>query len=172
MKKIDIEQVYFLIDTLIPIDCCRRFRFIPLSRRSTSPLSVVVAMVNPSDLNAQDELNRILLAKKINWTSVIITLKDYNLIISQYLDLLVKKEEAVKTKKLFNAQAEIEEPESLEDDPDTTSDVIPEDNPIANLVNKVLLKAINEKASEIHRVMREDGNPVNSEVGMKSDTFA
>ncbi|MGB3203529.1 MAG: GspE/PulE family protein [Crinalium sp.] len=161
IKEIDIRRVSDLIDTLIPIDSCRRSRFVPLSQEATEPPSVLVAMVNPDDLDAQDDLNRILRPQGINWQRMVITAEDYSSIINQYLEQQAKKDEVAKAQKSFDVKGEIENLEGLEaeeshDAPDEDLTAAAEDAPIINLVNKILVKALTEQVSDIHVEPQEE----------------
>ena len=64
INQIGTSQVGELIDSLIPIDICRRYRLLPISK-SDRPPSVLIAMVDPDNLDAQDNLNRILRPRDI-----------------------------------------------------------------------------------------------------------
>ncbi|AFZ14649.1 type II secretion system protein E [Crinalium epipsammum PCC 9333] len=161
IKQIEQSQVSELIDTLIPIDSCRRSRFVPLSKEATEPPSVLVAMVNPDDLDAQDDLNRILRPQGINWQRMVITAEDYSSIINQYLDQQAKKDEAAKAQKSFDVQGEIQNLEGLEaedshDIPDEDLTAAAEDAPIITLVNKILAKALTDEVSDIHVEPQEE----------------
>ncbi|HEY9812049.1 MAG TPA: GspE/PulE family protein [Candidatus Sericytochromatia bacterium] len=161
IKQIELSQVSELIDTLIPIDSCRRSRFVPISKEATEPPSVLVAMVNPDDLDAQDDLNRILRPQGINWQRMVITAEDYSSIINQYLDQQAKKEEAAKVQKSFDVKKEIENLEGIEaeespDPPDEDLTAAAQDAPIINLVNKILAKALTEQVSDIHVEPQEE----------------
>ena len=60
LDDIPTGQVSQLIEELIPLDVCRRYQLLPLTKTEGDPPSVLVAMVDPDDLSAQDDLNRIL----------------------------------------------------------------------------------------------------------------
>ena len=161
IKQIELGQVSELIDTLIPIDSCRRSRFVPLSKEATEPPSVLVAMVNPDDLDAQDDLNRILRPQGINWQRMVITAEDYSSIINQYLDQQAKKDEAAKAQKSFDVKGEIQNLEGFEaeeshDTPDEDLTAAAEDAPIITLVNKILAKALTDEVSDIHVEPQEE----------------
>ncbi|MGK7925230.1 MAG: protein kinase, partial [Spirulina sp.] len=79
-----LSSAHNLVDSLIPFEMCRRYRFIPLVKRNkASQISVVVAMVNPDDLNAQDSLNSILKREALSLQRLVITPEDYELSISE-----------------------------------------------------------------------------------------
>ena len=57
INQIPTEQVNELIENLIPVDICRRYNLVPLAKNDTQPPSILVAMVNPDNLQALDDLN-------------------------------------------------------------------------------------------------------------------
>jgi type IV pilus assembly protein PilB len=79
-------QVADLINTLIPLKVCRQHRMLPLAKQDTTPPSVLVAMVDPEDLGAQDELNRILRPQQLVAHRLVIAPEDYESMINAYLD--------------------------------------------------------------------------------------
>jgi len=85
-KKISFQQVDQLIDTVIPIEFCSRYRLVPLSKTQTQPPAVLVGMVDPNNLDAEDDLNRILRPQRIALQRMSITLEDYQQLISRYRD--------------------------------------------------------------------------------------
>ena len=92
LDSISGVQVTGLIDTLIPVDTCRRHRLVPLSKEEGEMPSVLVAMVDPENLEAQDDLNRILRPKNLKLRRMVITVEDYQRLISTYLDEQVARE--------------------------------------------------------------------------------
>ncbi len=74
IQQIPTQQISQLINTLVPIDVCRRYQLVPLVRNGSptgqtqagdptvgaAAPSVLVAMVNPEDLAALDDLETIL----------------------------------------------------------------------------------------------------------------
>ena len=162
LNQISTNQVSELIDTLIPIDLCRLHRLIPLVKNETQPPSVLVGMVEPDDLNAKDNLERILGRIGLELQRMVLTPEDYQQLISKYLDEQVKKEEAAKAEKSFDVQSDIAGFDNLDladapDEADADLDVEgAQEAPVINLVNKILIKAIKEKASDIHIEPQEE----------------
>jgi type IV pilus assembly protein PilB len=160
INQIANSQIGQLIDTLIPIDICRRYQFVPLSQTENS---LLVAMVYPDNLDAQDDLNRILRAKNLTLQRLVITSEDYNRIISQYLDERVQKDQHAEQQARVDVKAELE---GLEDyaelseegadevDLDTAADA--DAAPIVALVNKILIKALQLGVSDIHVEPQEE----------------
>ncbi len=153
ITDISLHQVAQLIDTLIPIDICRRYRLVPISKTNDPP-SVLMAMVDPDNLDAQDDLNRILRSQNIGWRRMAIPREDYQQLISKYLDLLLPRAKEEEVAKKFDIKNE--NWDSLTDrldefEPDlgeAISDAA--GDPIINLVNKILAKALQERVSDIH----------------------
>lgn len=86
LSEINSNIVSHLIETLIPIDICSRYRLVPFTKKETQPPAVLVAMVDPDNLDAQDDLTRILRPQGIVLQRMVITQEDYQQIISKYRD--------------------------------------------------------------------------------------
>lgn len=166
IEEVNGHQTAELIESLIPLDLCRRYRLIPLKKLDTEPPSVLVAMVDPENLEAQDDLNRILRPKGIELQRMVITQTDYQQLIDRYLDAQVKKkEESSKQAEsvnvdvsldLDNLEINVEETEEdAADDLGAVNDA--QGAPIINLVNKILAKALQEGISDIHVEPQEEG---------------
>ncbi|MCX5962715.1 MAG: ATPase, T2SS/T4P/T4SS family [Cyanobacteria bacterium] len=160
INQIPNSQIGHLIDTLIPIDICRRYQFVPLSQ----PIDgLLVAMVYPDNLDAQDDLNRILRAKNLILQRLVITSEDYNRLISQYLDERVQKDQHAEQQARVDVKAELE---GLEDYAELSEEGADEVNldtaadadaaPIVALVNKILIKALQLGVSDIHVEPQEE----------------
>ncbi|MGG6296750.1 GspE/PulE family protein [Leptolyngbya sp. AN02str] len=164
ISQVSTTYVGQLIDTLIPVDLCRRYRLIPLTKDDTDPPSVLVAMVDPDDLAAQDDLNRILRPQGLALTRKVITNEDYQRIISQYLDEQVERQKQIDQQAKVDVQADLEgldylSLEEAPDDLDANLDVALEDAeaaPVIALVNKILVKALQESVSDIHIEPQEE----------------
>ncbi|WP_088894405.1 GspE/PulE family protein [Leptolyngbya ohadii] len=157
-------QINQLIEGLVPVDVCRRYRLIPLSR-SEEPPSVLVAMVNPDDLAAQDDLNRILRPQGLALQRMVITAEDYQRMISRYLDEQVERQKQLDLESKVDVKADIENLEYLDleedngEDADANLDAAlqdPEAKPIVALANKILAKALQEGISDIHVEPQEE----------------
>ncbi|KJH70018.1 GspE/PulE family protein [Aliterella atlantica] len=154
-------QVGNLINTLIPVDACRRFRLLPLAKNDTQPPSVVVAMVEPDNLDAQDTLNRILRPKGFSLQRIVITQEDFQQILSKYLDEQVEKQKQVDLEKSVDVKSELEnlDLQDAPDDVDADLGAAVQDAgaaPVIGLVNKILVKALQEKVSDIHIEPQEE----------------
>lgn len=165
VSQIGNTTVGNLIDTLIPVDICRRHRLVPLAKNDDqTPPSVLVAMVDPDNLEASDDLNRILRPQGLALQRLVITQQDYQQIINQYLDELAVKQKHLEQEKFTDINQDLENLGNL-DIQDAPNDMQAdlgaamkgaEDAPVINLVNRILAKALHEKVSDIHIEPQEE----------------
>ncbi|MEH2410017.1 GspE/PulE family protein [Nostoc sp.] len=154
-----------LIETLIPVDICRRHRLVPLSKHEDqTPPSVLVAMVAPDNLEASDDLNRILRPQGLVLQRMVITQEDYQQLINQYLDEMAVKQKHLDQAKFTDINQDLENlgnldlsdaPEEMEADLGAAMKGA-EDAPVINLVNRILAKALHEGVSDIHIEPQEE----------------
>jgi type IV pilus assembly protein PilB len=165
ISQINTSQMNQLIENLIPIDLCRRYRLIPLSRSESEPPFVLVAMVDPDDLAAQDDLNRVLRPQGLALQRMVITAEDYQRIISQYLDEQVERQKILEFQAKTDVKSDIENleylelEEALDDDAEANLDAAlqdPEAAPVVALANKILAKALQDGISDIHIEPQEE----------------
>ena len=161
-------QMAELIEDLIPLDLCRRYKLLPLKKQAQPP-SVLVAMVDPENLEAIDDLNRLLRPKGLEMQRIVIAQEDYEKLLEQYQAEQDKrdqeKERQAKEKELEkladvsgivnNLDLKLEEAgDEVADDLGAVNDA--QDAPVINLVNKILIKALQEGASDIHIEPQEE----------------
>ncbi len=165
IREIDPQTVSGLIETLIPLDICRRAKLLPVAKNDeVTPPMALVAMVAPDDLSAQDDLNRILRSQGVSLQRMVISLEDYQKLISHYLDEKVEKEKATQIASAVDVTKDLEGLDALDadDDYDATNDDLDsalgeaQGAPIVNLVNKILARAIQEGVSDIHLEPQEE----------------
>ena len=165
MSEMSNEQLGAMLDDLkMSIDICHQRRFLPVAKTETEPPAIVVAMVDPDNLNAQEDLRRILQPHGLSFQRRVITPDDYQDITSAYQDEQVKREakkaEAEKQKKLELGEGEFgelsleEETADQEDLANTLDDA--EAAPVIKAVNVILAKALSEKVSDIHVEPQEE----------------
>ncbi|MGD1702788.1 GspE/PulE family protein [Dapis sp. BLCC M229] len=127
---------------------------------------VMVAMVNPDNLQALDELKNILRHRGLILQRLVITQEDYQDLINYYLEEQTKKDAAA-AKKAEQKELELEsgffESADLEDAADETGveDIAKslseaEDAPVIKAVNVILVKALTEGVSDIHVEPQEE----------------
>jgi type IV pilus assembly protein PilB len=163
LNEISSAQVGQLISDLIPIDLCRRYNLIPLAQSQNDPPFVLVAMVDPDNLAAQDELNRILRPKGLGLQRLVITIDDYQRIISTYMDARLEQEKQLEAQSRVDVKSDLEGLEGLAElrdddsaDMDLDASADAEAAPIIALVNKVLIKALQMAVSDIHVEPQEE----------------
>ena len=166
IEQIDNNQTAELIDSLISLDLCRRYRLIPVKKQDGDSPSILVAMVEPENLEAQDDLNRILRPKGIELQRMVITQEDYQQLIDKYLDEQVKKENKASAK-VENVDVDVSlDLDNLDFNLEEADDEVADDlgaaneaqgAPIISLVNKILAKGLQEGVSDIHVEPQEEG---------------
>jgi type IV pilus assembly protein PilB len=152
VDKFDIESLSKLIDSnLIPIQMCRECEMLPITKTDTS---VLVAMVVPDNFKAQDELNRQL--KGMTIVRRVISREDFldtiDKIVQFQLNKSSKGENEISDSELQIADDALGE--KLEEGvADGTEDLVlggENSKPVIDLVDKVLIKALKDGASDIH----------------------
>lgn len=169
MDGISVEQIGNLIETLNLKDTCRLHRLLPLSQEQGSPPTVVVAMVEPDNINALDDLKRILQRQGMDFKKRVMTLEDYQHLFSEYLDQQVKQKTAAQQGQAkvldldFSPEAfdegegEIEET-AVDEDMNLDAALTGEENsaPVISIVNKILARALSDGVSDIHVEPQEE----------------
>jgi type IV pilus assembly protein PilB len=168
LTDVDELDVARLIDSLIPIDLCRRYRLIPLRRIEGNPVSILMAMVDPDNLEAIDDINRILRPKNLGLQRLVITGEDYERLLEKFHSA---QSELDKEKARLQKEKELEKLSDLTEivgnidvasggANDEVADDLGEGDanqaPVINLVNKILAKALQEGTSDIHIEPQEE----------------
>ena len=167
IDELTLAQLSPLME-LIPLDSCRRYRFVPITRQQDELPSMVVAMVEPENLEAQDELKRILRSSGLHLQRRVIAPDDYQKLISLCLDEQERKEAAIAAQKqdeknaigadafaqFADGEGDLEEAPAEAMDLDGENDA--DSQPIVNTVNKILRKALSEGVSDIHVEPQEE----------------
>ena len=165
VSQIGDMMVGELIESLIPVDVCRRHRLVPLVKREDeNPPYLLVAMVDPDNLEAFDDLNRILRPHGLSLQRMVITQEDYQRLINEFLDAFAVKQKQKEQEKLTDISKDIANlsEDALEDvveDSEVDLTVAMKDAgdaPIINLANKILFVALRDGASDIHIEPQEE----------------
>lgn len=155
------KQVEELIDTVIPLEVCRRYKLFPLKKRNQEPPSIVIAFVNPKDPEALNALKQILRPRQMRLARKVITGQDYNNLLEQYLKQLNSKEATqihvaekdletlVGVTDIFEDIPQSFRPSTLKPEDDLSLINDNDQSPVVTLVNNILVKALESKASEI-----------------------
>ncbi|WP_353672382.1 GspE/PulE family protein [Synechocystis sp. LKSZ1] len=168
LAPVATREMAELIQDLIPLDTCRRYKVLPMARQDTDPPSILVVMVNPDDLAAQDELQRILRFKGLELRRLVITQEDFEQLLEQYYgiqqELEQVREKQAKDKELDKladitdivGSLDMNLGEVRDEDADSLDSKDANQAPVINLVNKVMAKALQEGASDIHIEPQEE----------------
>ncbi|MEL6400300.1 MAG: GspE/PulE family protein [Cyanobacteria bacterium J06626_4] len=165
LDSLSSQQIGQFIDTLIPVDTCRRHQLVPLSRDDGEDPSVLVAMVDPENLEAQDDLNRILRPAGLRLRRMVITVEDYQRLISGYLDERVAREKQRDMEQAVDVQSDLQDLdfdaaalEEVSEEESDLNDALQDAGaaPVIALVNKILVKALQEGVSDIHIEPQEE----------------
>jgi type IV pilus assembly protein PilB len=166
VNQIPTDQVGILIDKYIPLDVCRTYELIPINlNQDVDPATLLVAMVNPDNLQAQDWLKRILRPDSMVLRRMVIAADDYQQLIQRYLDENAARRAKVEADQLMNIDLAddleniggFEELAIDEGETDLGSALQDaETAPVIALVNKVLAKALQQGVSDIHVEPQEE----------------
>ncbi|MEQ8997035.1 MAG: ATPase, T2SS/T4P/T4SS family [Coleofasciculus sp. B1-GNL1-01] len=155
-SEISNQKIKELIERLISSDICSRYRVLPLSQTETQPSSLLVAMVDPDNLDAQDDLNRILRPQGIKLRRMVITQEDYQHLLNQYRDQKLAQEKKEEAAKQTDISRDLDDLDTVSDAPEETETDLSEPlnesggDPVINLVNRILAKALQDGVSHIH----------------------
>jgi type IV pilus assembly protein PilB len=157
-NNINKSTVRSLIASYISVDSCRQLKILPIEL-GDGVLSI--AMVNPSDLEVCNDLDKILRQHNISWKARVIPLEDYKQLLDTYLDEKMQRDEASASQKRLDVKdvlANIDDLHTLGEEIDDEIDVEgAEAAPVVKLVNQILAKALMEKVSDIHIEPQEEG---------------
>ncbi len=149
-----------VLELMMPWELCTRYQLLPLQHQGTT---VVVAMVEPENLAALDDLQRRLRNKNLTLVRVAVTSEDYQLLLmrAQAVQALAAPAQTPPE----TAQEVMDYIETLSDridlDDETNLDLAEvarqaEDAPIIKLSNSILLRAISQRVSDIHLEPQEE----------------
>ncbi|MGI0482664.1 ATPase, T2SS/T4P/T4SS family [Geminocystis sp. CENA526] len=157
-EEFNISKITELIDSLLPIQLCRRHQLIPLQLLDSEPTLLVIVMVNPDDLQALDDANKILRSKSLKLQTMGITEEDFDKLLTKYYEEEKRQQQIKQAKRQEKELYKLddisnfidyvnEEEYSQEDLAYINTDNQP---PIIKLVNNIFVKAITEKVEEIY----------------------
>ncbi|MGI0483749.1 GspE/PulE family protein, partial [Geminocystis sp. CENA526] len=134
------------------------------------PPVLVIAMVNPDDLQALDDVKKLLRSKGLGLQRIVITEEDYDKLLGKYYAEEKERQkikEAKEKKKELDRLGDVSDivedlaDHSLEDAEDEDAGDLASTNeanqaPVIKLVNSILIKALQEGASDIHIEPQEE----------------
>lgn len=169
LEPVEISEMIGLIDSILPLDICNRYKFLPIRRRDNQ---VTVAMVKPDNLQALDDIQRRFRIQGLKLQRRVFTQRDFETLINRYMDA---QAELLAIKGINDAAAAQQEEEvvvnTAEIDLDSIEDVTvdetgegsleqqlksADDAPIIKLANQILIKALQDGASDIHIEPQEE----------------
>jgi type IV pilus assembly protein PilB len=169
LEPVEISEMIGLIDSILPLDICNRYKFLPIRRRDNQ---VTVAMVKPDNLQALDDIQRRFRIQGLKLQRRVFTQRDFETLINRYMDA---QAELLAIKGINDAAAAQQEEEvvvntaeiDLDSIEDVTADEASEgsleqqvksadDAPIIKLSNQILVKALQDGASDIHIEPQEE----------------
>jgi type IV pilus assembly protein PilB len=161
-EAIDWKGIEHLFKTLLPFEICRRYQILPLHKQESSPIVLRIAMVDPANREILDDLRRILRDRELQFERRAIALADYQKLIETYRlhreetdsperSVLEKaRETLVDVTDVFEDERSDRLLHREESGEDLGLAYQANQNPIVTLVNNILVRAIESKASEIH----------------------
>lgn len=161
-EEIDLSNMVALIETVLPIEICRRHKLFPLRKFDSEYPLWIILMVNPDDLRALDDVKKILRTKGIELQRRVITAEDYSKLLIKYEQEEKRhdeKKEVEKRKqeldKLGDISNFVDHMDYVKKEQEYNPEDLANENhvnqlPIVALVNKILIKAIEEKVEEIY----------------------
>ncbi len=159
--RVNKLQVGQLINTFISVDSCRQLKLLPIGKLDGDPPILTVAMIDPSNLQTKNDLDKILRPHGIAWRSEVIAPEDYQKLLDGYLDARIQQDAAESSKKNLSVELDnFDTPElgNVEDEANDEIDVAgAEAAPVVKLVNQILAKGLVEKVSDIHIEPQEEG---------------
>ncbi len=166
LNRFPTDQIGELIGTILPIDICRTYQAIPISlNRDSDPPYLLVAMVDPDNLEAVDNLGKALRGQGLILKRMVITIEDYQHLITPFLEKQLQEDKGKGGPAALgkiDIEGDLEAIGGLEDvDGEQEIDLVDalkgaEDAPIIALVNKILAKALQDGVSDIHIEPQEE----------------
>lgn len=164
------EEMTDLIDSVLSIQICRRHKLLPLKRIEGDPPILLIAMVNPDNLQALDDIKKLLRSKNLDLQRIVITQEDYDQLLEKYFEQQQERQKLQQEKEKRQELERLGDVSDIVDDlgsgsldeadgeggDDLASDSEANQAPIIELVNKILIKAIQEGASDIHVEPQEE----------------
>ncbi|MCF2970836.1 GspE/PulE family protein [Synechococcus sp. Nb3U1] len=169
LDQVEISEITPLIDSILPLDICNRYKFLPIRQEDNQ---VLVAMVKPDNLQALDDIHRRFRIQGLKLQRRVFTQRDFDTLINRYMDVQAD----LLAIKGINDVAAIQSEEEVvvntaEIDLDSIEDIAideasegsleqqvksADDAPIIKLANQILIKALQEGVSDIHIEPQEE----------------
>lgn len=140
-RKVDVNQIGPELMAIVPEETVRTYQVVPLYREGQS---LVVGMVNPDDLKAQEALRFIAHRSHLDLGVFLVSYADWQAMLRKYSPFQNEVENAVRALNLKSggSAAKVVELES--------GSARAEDAPVIRIVAATLREALESKASDIH----------------------
>ncbi len=152
LETISSQDIFRLINELVPIAFCRRYQLLPIAQANPHVLTVV--MVEPNNEQTKQELESLLTSHKIKPQYSGISTEDYIELLNKYNEQnrIFQPERAI-DETLINVGERIDEilDADLEEEeqPSPQRNLSSEESAIVTLVEKILDEGIEKKATQI-----------------------
>ncbi len=167
LDPVDHDQMTGLIDRFFSLEICNRYRILPIKEEEGT---VTVGMVNPDNLEANDDAKKRLRANQLNLRRVVLLNADFNELMARYMDVqadaiaasAVNDQKNEEAEMMANTIADLDLDAIEEAEDDNVSSSLEQqirsadDAPIVKLANQILVKALQEGTSDIHIEPQEE----------------
>lgn len=143
-QKVDSDSVNEGLLGLIPEETASAYKVIPLSKNENM---LVVGMVEPWDVKAQEALRYIAKQNKFNLGVYVITPSDYEMVLRKYSPYQSEVEKAIRS---LNIKGEGGSQSLRHVSIEEGAQNVTEEAPIIKIVSSTLKEAVEEGASDIH----------------------
>jgi len=145
-KKIDVSQISLDLLKLVSAETAKTYKMFPISRDQNM---LVVGMVDPDSLQAQEALKYVAKQLKVNLGVYLVSASDADLVLRKYNPFADEIQMAVRavTIKAGSESSSFQKIVKLEEGGKTT---VAEEAPIIKIVASILREAVNVNASDIH----------------------
>jgi type IV pilus assembly protein PilB len=140
--SVSLEDISLEVLKMIPEETAKFYRMIPLSEKKSE---VVVGMVYPEDLKAQEALKFLARKSGFAFQVVLITSKTFQVILGKYRDLKKVVGKALEEFQEEETDTAVDRDKHRMDEVSTVDEA-----PISKIVNVILRNAIDGNASDIH----------------------
>jgi type IV pilus assembly protein PilB len=154
VEKFSVANISGLIESdVIPMSTCRTHEVLPLVKKDST---LLVGMVHPDNFKAIDDLSMLASKQELALQRRVITREDFNDLLERIIEAQVNKSASGES---FSDDALRIDDDAFADDTlgevheegdDLTKAIGENSAPVINLVDKILVKALQEGASDIH----------------------
>jgi len=156
-EEIDLSKIAELMESIVPIEVCLSYKLIPLQLLDDDLPVLVIAMVNPDDLEALDNVKKLLRPQGLGVKRIVITEADYDKLLTKHYEVEKQRQEIKEVEKrkqeldkLGDVSNFIDYVDYAKEEEDLANVNTVNQPPIVRLINNIFIKAIKEKVEEIY----------------------